>query len=78
MPYSERHQFPRPLKISPDARAFFECNPEDEVTTQRGTDTPVAASGKAASSKYYTKSGLSPREQLERQLEFHSSTQHEA
>ena len=26
---------------------FFQCNPEDEVTTRRGTDTPVAWSGKS-------------------------------
>ena len=25
---------------------LFQCNPEDEVTTRRGTDTPVASSGK--------------------------------
>ena len=26
---------------------LFECNPEDEVTTRRGTDTPVASSRKS-------------------------------
>ena len=33
---------------------------------------------KASGSKYNSTSGLSPREQLERQVEFHSSTEDEA
>ena len=47
MPHSEKHHYPRSLKISPDAQAPLECNPEDEVTTRSGTDTPVASSGKS-------------------------------
>ena len=30
---------------------LFECNPEDEVTTQRGIDTPVASYGKICRSQ---------------------------
>ena len=28
-------------------RYLFECNPVNEVTTRRGTDTPIASSGKS-------------------------------
>ena len=54
---------------------LFECNPMDEITTQRGTDTPVHCLEKPADSKYNSTSGLSPRKQLDRQVEFHASTQ---
>ena len=56
---------------------LFECNPKDEVTTLRGTDTQVAFSGKPAGVKYNS-SGLKPHDQLERQAEFHASKQYEA
>ena len=46
----------------------------DESTTRRGTDTPVHRPEKPAGYKHSSTSGLSPREQLERQVEFHSST----
>ena len=28
-------------------RHLFECNPKDEVRTRKGTDSPVASSGKS-------------------------------
>ena len=57
---------------------LFECNPVDEVATRSGTDTPVHGPEKPLDSKYSSTSGLSPREKLERQAEFHASTQDEA
>ena len=39
---------------------LFEGNPVDEVTTQRGTDTPVHRPEKTACFKYNLTSGLSP------------------
>ena len=57
---------------------LFECNPVDEATTRRGTDTPMHHPENPASSKYSSTCGLSPREQHERQAEFHASTQDEA
>ena len=57
---------------------LFEGNPVDEGTTQRGTDTLVHRPEKPAGYKHSLTSGLSPREQLEKQAEFHSSTQDEA
>ena len=57
---------------------LFEGNPVDEGTTQRGTDTLVHHPEKPAGSTYSSISGLSPHEELERQAEFHSSTQDEA
>ena len=57
---------------------LFECKPVDEVTTRRATDTPLHHPEKLEGSKYSLTSGLSPREQLKRQAEFHSSTQDEA
>ena len=56
---------------------LFEGNPVDEVTTRRGIDNPVHHLEKPTGSTYSSTSGLSPREQLGRQAEFHSSTQHE-
>ena len=57
---------------------LFECNPVDEVTTRRGTDTPVHCPEKPTGSKYCSTSGLSPCEHLERQAQFLASTQEEA
>ena len=54
---------------------LFEGNPVGEGTTRRGTDTPVYHPEKPAGYKHSSTSGLSPHEQLERQVEFHSSTQ---
>ena len=34
------------LDKKPMPGQLFECNPVDEVTTRRGTNTPVASSGK--------------------------------
>ena len=45
---------------------------------RRGTDTPVHCLEKTAGSAHSSTSGLSLLEQLERQAEFHSSTQDEA
>ena len=36
--------FPVHSRKVPMPRHLFECNPVDEVTTQRGTDTPVSLS----------------------------------
>ena len=44
----------------------------------RGTDTPGYRPEKPAGTTHSSRSDLSPREQLERQAEFHSSTQDEA
>ena len=57
---------------------LFERNPVDEVTTRKGTDTLVHRLEKHADYKYSSTSGLSPREQLERQAQFHYLTQDEA
>ena len=57
---------------------LFEDNPFDEGTTRRGTDTPGYRPEKPAGTTHSSRSDLSPREQLERQAEFHSSTQDEA
>ena len=57
---------------------LFEDNPFDEGTTGRGTDTPGYHPEKPAGTTHSSRSDLSPREQLERQAEFHSSTQDEA
>ena len=56
----------------------FEGNPADEGTTRRGTDTPVHRPEKPAGSTDSLISGLSPREQLKRQVEIHFSTEDEA
>ena len=56
---------------------LFEGNPVDEGTTGRSTDAPVHRPEKPAGYKHSSTSGLSPREQLDRQVEFHSSTQDE-
>ena len=37
---------PSILDKNPMPEHLFECKPVDEVTTRRGTDTPVASSGK--------------------------------
>ena len=52
---------------------LFDCNPEDEGTTYRGTDTPVHHPEKPAGSTHSSTRGLRPPERLERQVEFHSS-----
>ena len=57
---------------------LFEDNPFDEGTTLRGTDTPGYRPEKPAGTTHSSRSDLSPREQLERHAEFHSSTQDEA
>ena len=49
---------------------LFECKPVDEVTTRRATDTPLHHPEKLEGSKYSLTSGLSPREQRERQSGF--------
>ena len=56
---------------------LFKGNPVSEGTTRRGTDTLVHHPEKPAGYKHSSTSGLSPREQLDRQVEFHSSTQGE-
>ena len=57
---------------------LFEGNPVDEGTTRRDTDTPVHRLEKPAGSTLSSTSGLSLREQLERQGEIHSSAEDEA
>ena len=52
---------------------FFEGNPVDEDTKRRVTDTPMHRLENPKDSKYNLTSGLSHREQLKRQAEFHSS-----
>src|SRR5574341_557960 len=47
-------------------------------STRRGSDSPVNRPEKPPGSKYSSTSGLSPRGHLERQAEFHASTQDEA
>ena len=49
----------------------------DERTTQRDTDIPMHRLEKPADSTHSSKCGLSPREQLERQVKLHSFTQDE-
>ena len=57
---------------------LFECNPEDEVTTGRGTDTSVSLSGKSRRFQIQLVKWPVTREQLEWEAEFHSSTEDEA
>ena len=52
---------------------LFEGNPVDEDTKRRVTDTPVHRLEKPADSTHSLTRGLKPPEQLERQVEFHSS-----
>ena len=59
-------------------RHLFEGNPVDEGTTRRGTVTLVHLLEEPTGSTESSTSGLSPREQLERQAEFQFSTQDEA
>ena len=66
------------LEKNPMPGHLFEGNPVDEGTTRRGTDTPVHRPEKPAGSTHSSTSGLSLREQLERQAEIHSSTEDEA
>src|SRR5574340_531322 len=47
-------------------------------STRRGSDSPVHRPEKPPGSKYSSTSGLAPRGHLERQAEFHASTQDEA
>ena len=49
----------------------------ERQAVQRGTATPVHRPEKPAGYKHSSTSGLSAHEQLERQVEFHSSTQDE-
>ena len=66
------------LDKNPMPGHHFEGNPVDESTSRRGTDTAVHCLEKTAGSTHSSTSGLSLLEQLERQAEFHSSTQDEA
>ena len=66
------------LDKNPMPAHHFEGNPVDESTSRRGTDTAVHCLEKTAGSTHSSTSGLSLLEQLERQVEFHSSTQDEA
>ena len=56
---------------------LFEGNPVDEGTTRRDTDIPMHRLEKPADSTHSSKCGLSPREQLERQVKLHSFTHDE-
>ena len=53
-------------------------NPVDEGIIHRGPDIPVHSPEKPTDSTHSSTSGLSLLEQLERQAEFHSSTQDDA
>ena len=57
---------------------LFEGNPVDEGTTRRGTDPLMHLTEKTEGSTHSSTNGLLSCEQLERQAEFHSSTQDEA
>ena len=79
MSHSERHQFPRALLIrtrfpetSLNVTLWMKSQHEEALTPQ------LHSPDKFAGSKYNSTSGPSPREQLERQAEFHSSTQEDA
>ena len=79
MPHSERNRFPHPLlirtrflDISSNVTLWMKSQQEGALTPQ------LHHPEKPADSKYNSTSCLSPREQLERQEEFHSSTQDEA
>ena len=61
------------LEKNPMPGHLLEGKPVDEGTTRRGTYNPVYHLEKPAGSTYSSTSGLTPREQLERQAEFHSS-----
>ena len=66
------------LEMNPMPGHLFEGNPVGEGTKRRGTDTPMHCLEKTAGSTHSSPSGLSLREQLERQGEIHSSTEDEA
>ena len=79
MPHSERHQFTRPLLIRtrcPDTSLNVTLWMRSQ---HQGALTPqLHHLEKPTGSKYNSTSGLSPHQQLERQAEFHCSTQDEA
>ena len=66
------------LDKNPKPRHLFQRNPVDQLAIRRGTDTSVHRLGKPVGSKYSSTRGLSLREQLEWQAEFHASTQDKA
>ena len=66
------------LHKNPMPRHLFEGNPVDEGTTRRGTDPLMHLTEKTEGSTHSSTNGLLSCEQLERQVEFHSSTQDEA
>ena len=66
------------LDKNPMPGHLFKCNPVHEVATRRGTDTPMHRPEKPPGFKYSSTSGLITFEHLERQPEFHASTQDEA
>ena len=66
------------LDKNPMPGHLFEGNPVDEVTTQRGTDTPVHRPEKPTGSTHSSTSGLSLHEKLARKAEIHSSTEDQA
>ena len=61
------------LEKNPMPGHLLEGKPVDEGTTRRGTYNPVYHPENPAGSTYSSTSGLTPREQFERQVEFHSS-----
>ena len=63
---------------NPMSGHLFEGNPVDEGTTRRGTDSLMHLTEKTEDSTHSSTNGLLSCEQLERQAEFHSSTQDEA
>ena len=65
------------LEKNPMTRNLFEDNPVDEGTT-KGALTPLCIVWKNVCGTYSSTRGLSPREQLEMQADFHSSTQDES
>ena len=66
------------IEKNPMPGHLFEGHPVGEGITRRGTDTPVHRPETLAGSTHSSTRGLRPPEQLERQAEFHSSTQDEA
>ena len=79
MPHSERHQFPCPLLIrtrcpdtSSNVTLWMKSQHEGALTPQ------LHHPEKSTGSKYNLTSGLSPQDQLQRQVELHSLTQNEA
>ena len=74
MPQSQRHRFPHPLKIRPDSNGTSSTELQHQGALTPWLHPPEKATG----SKCNSTRGLTSHSQLEREPEFHASTQDKA